>query len=68
LLKKIKDKNKVLKNISIKLKNNLSSISGFTQIILSDKHSEFTAKQKQYLINILTSADLLNNAINDISY
>lgn len=68
LTKETELKDNILKNIPIELKNNINSLIGFSELLLSQQQDKLTDKQKQYLANIARSAQLLNNAINGIDF
>lgn len=68
LMKETELKNNILKNLPVELKNNINSLIGFSELLLQLKQDKLTEKQKQYLTNIATSAQLLNKAINDIDF
>jgi len=66
LKQELERKNKVLKNIPRKLKTYLTSIIGFSDLLLEEDHNTLTDKQKYYLNNITISAGLINKSIKDI--
>lgn len=66
LMKETEFKNNLLKNIPIELKNNITSLIGFSELLLLQQQNKLTNKQKKYLANIVSSAQLLNKAINEI--
>jgi len=68
LIQETEDKSKIIKNIPVELKNHITSLSGFSQILLSQQQDMLSEKQKQYLANIVESIDLLNKTINDLTF
>lgn len=60
-------KNKFLANISYELRSPLTSIRGFTEMMLSEKYSgDLNKKQKEYMSAIFSSSTDLMNLINGI--
>lgn len=66
LMKEAESKNNILKNIPIELKNNITTLIGFSELLLQQQQNKLTDKQKKYLANIVISAQLLNKAINEM--
>ena len=66
LKQELKYKNEFLKNIPVEARNHITSIKGFVEMLINDDQSKLTDKEKKYLINVLTSSNLLNKLINDI--
>jgi len=67
LMQETESKSNVIKNMSVEYKNHMTSLIGFSELLLSQKQDELSAKQKQYLTNIVKSISLLNKAINDLT-
>jgi len=59
-------KNSILKNIPFELKNNITILIGFSELLLKHDQNKLSEKQKQYLDNIGKTADLLHKAIEKI--
>jgi len=59
-------KNKIIKSTPIKFKTHITSLIGFSELLLKQQQNKLTDKQKQYLTNIATSANLLNKSIDDM--
>jgi|GEM_PF-4184208 len=55
---------KNIKDIPVEFKNHITSLIGFSDLLLKQQHNKLTDKQEQYLNNILETTDLLNKAIN----
>lgn len=68
LLKETEDKSNIIKNIPVELKNHITSLSGFSELLLLQQQDKLSEKQKQYLANIVESSNLLNKTINDINF
>lgn len=56
---------KNIKDIPVEFKNHITSLIGFSDLLLKQKHNKLTDKQEQYLNNIVETTDLLNKAINN---
>ena len=59
-------KSKIINNMPVEFKNHINSLMGFSEMLLKHQQNKLSDKQKQYLTNIIMSADLLNKAINDM--
>jgi len=66
LMQETKLNSKNIKNMPVEFKNHITSVIGFSELLLQQQQNKLTDKQKQYLNNILESAHLLNKSINDI--
>lgn len=64
LMQEIENRNKIIKNMPISCKNHINSIRGFSEMLLQQQNI-LTDNQRKYLTYIITSADLLNKALND---
>jgi len=66
LTKETELKNDIINNLPGELKNNITSLIGFSDLLLQQQQSKLSDKQKQYLKNIVASAQLLNKVVNGI--
>ena len=68
LTKETELKNNILKSMPVDLKNHITSLIGFSELLLQQQQNKLTDKQIQYLANIVNSAQLLNKVINGIDF
>lgn len=66
LVNETKRNSKNIKNIPVEFKNHITTLIGFSELLLQQQQNKLTDKQKQYLANIAESANLLDKAINDM--
>lgn len=66
LKQELEYKDKILKNIPNEFKAYITSIIGFSGLLLEAEYNTLTAKQKYYLNNIIISAGLINKSLKDI--
>ena len=68
LIQETEDKSRIIKNIPVELKNHITSLNGFSELLLSQQQDKLSEKQKHYLTNIVESVNLLNKSINDMTF
>lgn len=67
LVKETEIKSEIIKNMSVEYKNHITSLKGFSELLLKQPQNKLSEKQKQYLANIVENAYILNNIINDMT-